>query len=206
MQLILTAPHNMLWCNFWTQLSFCQDSTDMKLASHEPLLAWWYSDAGGVSWHFGPRSEAGKFCTTRICAEVRERQGKVEIPPVSEWDLSEPWLPKYKLIHTDTIYIIYLIVFCGLWRVACLFMLYETDDICLAVSFSGVSPCVHALWSTIRLLGWNMLKTSTFPQSCHYIPRTNLPMPLAQQIRALGSGLLPFLLLSLHHFPAQTIL
>ena len=39
-----------------------------------------------------PRNEAGKFCTTRICAEVRERQGKTEVPPVSEWDLSDTWL------------------------------------------------------------------------------------------------------------------
>ena len=39
-----------------------------------------------------PRNEAGKFCTTRICAEVRERQGKTEVPPVSEWDLSDSWL------------------------------------------------------------------------------------------------------------------
>ena len=38
------------------------------------------------------RTEAGKFCTTRICAEVRERQGKTEVPPVSEWDLSDPGL------------------------------------------------------------------------------------------------------------------
>lgn len=46
-----------------------------------------YVDTG--VWSKRAMSEAGKFCTTRICAEVRERQGKVEIPPVSEWDLSD---------------------------------------------------------------------------------------------------------------------
>ncbi|CAK9031740.1 unnamed protein product [Durusdinium trenchii] len=44
-----------------------------------------YVDTG--VWSKRAMNEAGKFCTTRICAEVRERQGKTEVPPVSEWDL-----------------------------------------------------------------------------------------------------------------------
>lgn len=46
-----------------------------------------YVDTG--VWSKRAMNEAGKFCTTRICAEVRERQGKAEVPPVSEWDLSD---------------------------------------------------------------------------------------------------------------------
>ncbi|CAK9100356.1 unnamed protein product [Durusdinium trenchii] len=46
-----------------------------------------YVDTG--VWSRRAMNEARKFCTVRVCAELREEGGRLEVPPVSEWNLSD---------------------------------------------------------------------------------------------------------------------